>query len=292
MDMSAKNVMISYSWNDSAEQLALVSHLDSIDEVKVLYDRRNIGVGTQVHPGIANLLSNADVLIALLTTDAIQSKEVIEELTRAHASRIPILPIVASDVSRDSLPWFLRDTNSIEYRPKDFDAVLSHVEVAIRALVAGTTTTGRSQKMDEKSKATMVLFDKLIHGAEGFLTKIIDDTVRIQRSTLDTKRRLRQLQIYFETELDAVAESDDTEPTNKEDAPTRIGFALINRAVKTKRQALQAALKVLAARKEDTPVDEVFDEVKDTVHFLLVGEQETFLKGEKPNKAMDQEQGE
>ncbi len=77
-------IMLSYSWKDSAERVALSKHLESIEGVTVLFDRRNIGAGAQVHPAISDMLSEADFLVVLLTQAALSSKEVLDEITRAH----------------------------------------------------------------------------------------------------------------------------------------------------------------------------------------------------------------
>ena len=272
-------IMLSYSWKDSAERVALSKHLESIGGVTVLFDRRNIGVGAQVHPAISDILSEADCLVALLTQAAISSKEVLDEITRAHERGKHIIPIVADDTSMESLPWFIRDMNYIKYSPTDFDRVLGSLELAVRKVIKAPAKPIGS-KVDEEGKEMMRgLFDKIFDGSRKFLTKIIEDVVRIQNGTMDAARKIRKLRIYLETEIEDVDRSlseDVDRSLSKEESDTGkkeflvgIANALGNRAVKDKRKALQAALRVLTLREAENDVDGIFDEVKDTVHFFL-----------------------
>lgn len=130
----AITVMISYSWENSAERAAIAAHLESIEGVKVTYDRREIGPGTEIHDKVSTLLSESDYVIALLTPEGLKSKEVLDELTRANERGKVIIPILSGRNSRDSLPAFLRDTNFLRYSPRDIDDLLQSLGAHIKAL--------------------------------------------------------------------------------------------------------------------------------------------------------------
>lgn len=270
-------VMLSYSWQNSAERVALSKHLDSIDGVTVLFDKKDIAIGSQVHQTISDLLTEADCLVVLLTKQAVSSKEVLDEVTRAHERSKHIVPIVADDVAVDLLPWFLREINFVKYSPSDFDGVVSATELAIRAAMRAPPPRPRDREAEEHGKEMMKgLFDKIFAGSKNFLKKIIDDVVRIQRSDGDGARRLRRLRIYLETELEDVNRilSKDDPDAEKKEPIMRIANALMSRTVRDKRQALQAATRALDLRQGDDKVDDIFDEVKDTVHFFLAEQED------------------
>ena len=113
-------VMLSYSWGNSAERVALSRHIDSIDGVTVLFDKRDIAIGSRIHETLSDLLAEADCLVVVLTKEALSSKEVLDEVTRAHERNKLVVPIVASDVSGEMLPWFLREIRYIPVLPHRF----------------------------------------------------------------------------------------------------------------------------------------------------------------------------
>ena len=154
----------------------------------------------------------------------------------------------------------------------DFDSVVSATELAIRAAMRSRPVNPGDREMEEHGKEMMKgLFDKISAGSSIFLKKIIDDIVRMQRSEGDGPRQVRRLRIYLETELEDVDRSlsrHDAD-TEKKEPILGIANAIINRAVRDKRQALQAAVRVLDLRQGDENVGDIFDEVKDAVHFFL-----------------------
>jgi len=152
----AYKVMLSYSWDNSAERAALVHQLGMIRGVSVLFDRKHVGIGAAVHRELSGLLSKADCIVALLTKTAVRSKEVLDELTRAHERGKHIVPIVATDVSTDSLPWFLREANFIRYSLRDFDSTLAAVESAVRDAANKSQRRKRGRNVSPPGKVTRV----------------------------------------------------------------------------------------------------------------------------------------
>lgn len=138
----AITVMISYSWENSAERAAIAAHLASMEGVRVIYDRKEIPPGTGIHERLSTLLSEADHVIALLTPEGVQSSEVREELTRAHERGKGFIPILSTGVSPASLPAFLRDTSFLEYSPREIDELLRRLGDNVKAL-ADVASNGR-----------------------------------------------------------------------------------------------------------------------------------------------------
>lgn len=143
-------VFISYSWNNTAERAALVSALEKIDNVEIFYDKKSIAVSESIHGTISEFLQQCDALIALLTRHGLESKEVGDELSRAHDRRKAIIPIVADDVAREDLPWFLRDAHFVVYSRRNFDEAVRAVSelVAAKAAAGGGATAHRAAPAD------------------------------------------------------------------------------------------------------------------------------------------------
>ncbi len=151
------NVMLSYSWNNSAERAALAHQLRMIRGVNVLFDKKHVGIGAAVHRNLSGLLSKADCIVALLTKPAVGSKEVLDELTRAHERGKHIIPIVAEDVAIDSLPWFVRDLNFIKYAERDFDTILVGVETTVRQLLSKNRRRAGKRAVADQGKVKVVV---------------------------------------------------------------------------------------------------------------------------------------
>jgi len=118
-------VFISYSRTNSAERCALVCELSKI-KLDPLYDKGEISPGTGIHEKISELIDQADCVVTMLTEDGLKSREVREELTRAHERHKKIIPIVdRQQLTKFPLSSFLQDVDHIPYNRKDFDSVIT-----------------------------------------------------------------------------------------------------------------------------------------------------------------------
>lgn len=81
---------------------------------EVRYDQNSIRMGEKLSSGILDLLDWADVVVSLIDQNSINSKAVLEELTRAHDRYLRIIPIV-QDQLLPELPWFLTVPRLLTY---------------------------------------------------------------------------------------------------------------------------------------------------------------------------------
>src|SRR5712692_9998547 len=130
----AFEVFLSYSWSNSAERRALASEIARLPGTTVLVDKDFIGPGDPIHKTVGTMISAADCVVVLLTPEGLKSREVLDEISRAHDRGKFIVPIVAEGTSLESLPWYLRDLNFIAYGERNFDAVVESITTAIRRL--------------------------------------------------------------------------------------------------------------------------------------------------------------
>ena len=162
-------VMISYSWSDSPARAAVVAKLASIEGVEVLYDKKNILPGGSIHDRISALLFEADFVVAILTPKALTSREVLDELSRAHERRKVIVPVVPETLEPGSLPAHLADTLRIEYRERDIDRTLQDLEDYFKAVVSA-----KSEEIELKFESTTSLQFKFsaIESSKAVLKKV------------------------------------------------------------------------------------------------------------------------
>jgi|GEM_PF-7043261 hypothetical protein len=152
-------VFISYSWSNSAERRAMISELNKLERVKVLVDKDQISPGMKIHQRISEIIDDSDCIIALLTKHGISSKEVFDEIVRAHERKKDIIPVVEEDVNISELPWYLRDTLYIKYDKRDFDSTLEYILKAIKQKASPLQGVNqqefppRLQKVYEKHKS-------------------------------------------------------------------------------------------------------------------------------------------
>jgi TIR domain len=107
--MPTIKVFISYSWKNLIARKYLAIELRKAN-YEPMWDENNIHLGEHIGEGIINMLEQSDVVVILLTADSIESKFVVEELSRAHHQHSIIYPIVHESIV-SKLPWFV-DTNS------------------------------------------------------------------------------------------------------------------------------------------------------------------------------------
>jgi hypothetical protein len=155
----AFKVFISYSWSNSAERAALVSEISKIPSASVLVDKASIGPGDPIHQTISKMLDAADGVIVLLTQEGLRSREVLDEISRAHERGKFIIPIVKEGMRLESLPWYLRDLNFIPYNGRNFDAVAESIVGAVRRLADPLRSIG-SESLPESIRA------KITEGAQ------------------------------------------------------------------------------------------------------------------------------
>ena len=125
-------VFVSYSWKNSAERRALSAEIKQLKNVELIIDKEQILPGQPVHTTISELLDKANCVVVSLTEDGLSSKEVLDEISRAHDRGKDLIPIVAKDTDMSSLPWYIRDLNWISYDDRDFDSVLQTIIAAIK----------------------------------------------------------------------------------------------------------------------------------------------------------------
>jgi hypothetical protein len=126
------NVFLSYSWSNSAERRVLADKIGAIENVKVLVDDDFISPGDPIHSTVLKMIDAADCLVVLLTREGLQSREVWDEITRAHDRNKVIIPILAEGTKLEEIPWHFRDLRWVPYDLKNFDFVVERVVAAIR----------------------------------------------------------------------------------------------------------------------------------------------------------------
>jgi len=125
------NVFLSYSWSNSAERRVLADKIGAIENVKVLVDDDFISPGDPIHSTVLKMIDAADCLVVLLTREGLQSREVWDEITRAHDRNKVIIPILAEGTKLEEIPWHFRDLRRVSYDLKNFDFVVERVIAAI-----------------------------------------------------------------------------------------------------------------------------------------------------------------
>lgn len=122
----AYKIMISYSWKNTAERIALTHELNGIAGVEVISDVKIKG-GKPVYPSISKLIDECDCVIALLTQESILSKEVLDELVRADERKKFIIPVMSKKVEPVTLPHFLQQVRQIRYADEEFAQMLNEL---------------------------------------------------------------------------------------------------------------------------------------------------------------------
>jgi TIR domain len=128
------HVFLSYSWRDVTERAAIATALKKLDSIRVWVDEDFISPGDSIHDRISQAIDTADCVVALITPASLASKEVVDELTRAHERGRRIVPIVAEGVGLDNQVWHVRDLRRIDYRPGDLPGVLAELVAAVKKL--------------------------------------------------------------------------------------------------------------------------------------------------------------
>jgi hypothetical protein len=126
-------VFVSYSRSNSAEKTALKKEIERLRNVTVLVDNEEIGPGDKVPSAIESMINDADCVVALLTSEGLDSKYVNEEIDYAHCRKKLIIP-VSQDKSK--LPEHIREVNFIPYDLKNFEDVLKSLKDKINRLAS------------------------------------------------------------------------------------------------------------------------------------------------------------
>jgi TIR domain len=124
-------VFLSYSWSNSAERRALQHELESVASVEVLVDSSEIRPGEAIHARVLQMIDAADCVIVFLTTEGLQSREVLDELSRCHDRGVFIIPVIGEETSLEALPWHVRDLRGIKYDNRNFDDVVHAIVSAV-----------------------------------------------------------------------------------------------------------------------------------------------------------------
>ncbi|MGA7192326.1 MAG: toll/interleukin-1 receptor domain-containing protein [Anaerolineales bacterium] len=114
--MSQKNpyVFISYSHSDWKIVEELSRYLEQ-QGCHVLIDRKDFQLGSSLQSEIEKALNKADIIIVVLSKDAIASNWVKTEIGYAMATNKSILPVLVDDVD---LPLYLSQFNFLDLRQK------------------------------------------------------------------------------------------------------------------------------------------------------------------------------
>ena len=125
-------IFLSYSWANSAERRALENEIGKLDSIEILVDKTEIGSGDPIHSRISQMIDAANCVIVILTKEGLASRELLDEISRAHDRRKFIIPVVADDIELHDIPWHLREINFIRYDGRNFDDVVDTIVHAIR----------------------------------------------------------------------------------------------------------------------------------------------------------------
>jgi hypothetical protein len=121
LDDLVVKVFVSYKGKDDSLCESIKQGLQAaIQDIQIQVDWRLLlhGKSKSIHRTLRGHLYDSDIVVALLTDAALESREVFEELIVAHEWQIPIVPVVAKR-NLPELPWFLGDVERIE---QDLDA--------------------------------------------------------------------------------------------------------------------------------------------------------------------------
>jgi TIR domain len=141
-------VFLSYSWANSAERRALQLELQSIKSVQVLVDASGIQPGDAIHERVAQMIASADCVIVFLTAEGLQSRQVLDELSRCHDRRKFIVPVVAEGTTMESLPWHIRDLHWIKYNNRNLMTWCASLPPPLRYAPTHLTTLARKSHRD------------------------------------------------------------------------------------------------------------------------------------------------
>jgi hypothetical protein len=89
------------------------------------------------------MIDEADCVVVLLTSEGLASREVSDEISRAHQLNKLLIPVTAEGTNLEALPWFLRDLHWIRYNSRNFDDVIETLVKAIRQRAAPLATVDR-----------------------------------------------------------------------------------------------------------------------------------------------------
>ncbi len=128
------NVFISYSWQDVPIRRAIVAELRGEVDIRVLFDAGRIAASDPLHPNISTLIDRSDLVIAILTSSGLSSKEVLDELVRANERKKRILPLVEQSIPLEMLPHFLRDVLQIRFTNSSFDKAVDTLSETVSKL--------------------------------------------------------------------------------------------------------------------------------------------------------------
>jgi hypothetical protein len=109
--------------------------VSAIPGVQVLVDRNVIEPGDSVHGRILEMIDAADCVVVFLTQEGVASREVLDEITRAHDRKKHIIPVVSEGTALEVLPWYIRELNWITYNEKNFDTVVDSITASIKRKV-------------------------------------------------------------------------------------------------------------------------------------------------------------
>ncbi|MDI6793636.1 MAG: hypothetical protein QME81_12365 [bacterium] len=210
----------------------------------------------------------------------------------------PLIPILAPNVEPNRLQGPLSDINGLRcdrraqiyqfvqdlgqqvgVAPESPAAYDSHIERILRLEeVASDHHTREPEAEPEDSGPSKEmwdsLFSKLWDGRKTFGEQLIKQVESVRSAALSDSRKVTRLEMLFKTELAEVTRSlnEKNEGQDEKSPVAGIGLALINRAVRAKKQAIEASLAVLVSRENFETLDEMFDEIEEAIRSFTAEE--------------------
>lgn len=135
-----KKVFVSYSTSDSDVASRLVSDIEG-SGTECWVAPRDIKPGAAWAGSIMEAITNASVMILLISQESNESVQVIREVEHAVALRIPIIPIKLGDVQlSDSMKYFVSTHQWINAYSSSYEEWYSHLDKRLSEFTGSTTS--------------------------------------------------------------------------------------------------------------------------------------------------------
>jgi len=244
-------------------------------------------------------VNDSEAFIGLISNESIDSMYVIFELGARWGVKKHLLPVLSPGTPANVLVGPLRNLNALRLdsaaqihqlvtdlgstlriSPQSPAAYQKHINTILDSgeCMRNSVLSVQNRKLpsDSESKdsdegpgkeAWDDLFGKLFDGGKKFQNGLLSQVSEIKNSEASTEKRIQKLKLIFQVELDEVKASlaRDEQKPEKDSGVTGIAMALINKAVRQKKQALDASVKILEATSEKDDIDEVFSDVEDAI---------------------------
>jgi hypothetical protein len=144
-------VFISYSWRQLDYRNLLLPELNKIKDIEIFCDHIMAQASADVWSKISDGIDRCDIILTILSKDALESPEVKDELTRANDRGKPIIPVFeTNETDRDiikSLPHFLRTTLQIQFVKGKLSDALPQIKETIETKRDLFNTSGNRERL-------------------------------------------------------------------------------------------------------------------------------------------------